>query len=77
MPLRTKSRAPKFAQTTHSSFANANGVSLHYLVAGAGDPVVLLRGYAETCYMWRTLFSELAATHTAIASNLRQGGTAR
>src|SRR5687767_14588287 len=32
-------------------FANINGVRLHYLIAGKGDPVNLLHGYAETSRM--------------------------
>jgi hypothetical protein len=31
------------AQTPQSRFAEADGVKLHHLVAGKGDPVVLLR----------------------------------
>jgi pimeloyl-ACP methyl ester carboxylesterase len=30
------------------AFADVNGVRLHYLVAGQGDPVVLLHGYTQT-----------------------------
>jgi hypothetical protein len=39
------------AQAPQSKFAEVNGVKLHYLIAGKGDPVVLLHGYAEpaTC----------------------------
>ncbi len=74
MPLRKKSRATKSAQTTQSRFANVNSVRLHYLVAGKGDPVVLLHGYAETSHMWRPLMAELATTHTAIAPDLRGAG---
>ncbi len=36
-----------FAQMPQSKFAEVNGVRLHYLIAGKGDPVVLLHGYAE------------------------------
>ena len=74
MPPRAKSRAPKSDQTTQSRFANVNGVRLHYLVAGKGDPVVLLHGYAETSHMWRPLMAELANTHTVIAPDLRGAG---
>ena len=74
MPLRKKSRATKSAQTTQSLFANVNSVRLHYLVAGKGDPVVLLHGYAETSHMWRPLMVELASTHTVIAPDLRGAG---
>jgi len=35
---------PARAQSPQSKFADVNGVKLHYLVAGKGDPVVLLHG---------------------------------
>jgi pimeloyl-ACP methyl ester carboxylesterase len=57
-----------------SSFADANGVRLHYLQAGAGDPVLLLHGYAQTSHMWRPLMAALAETHTVIAPDLRGFG---
>ena len=74
MPIRTKSRAPKSAQVPQSRFSNVNGVRLHYLVAGKGDPVVLLHGYAETSHMWRPLMARLAGAHTVIAPDLRGAG---
>jgi hypothetical protein len=37
-----------FAQAPQSKFADVNGARLHYLVAGKGDPVVLLHGFAQT-----------------------------
>ncbi|HTD22392.1 MAG TPA: alpha/beta hydrolase [Terriglobales bacterium] len=74
MPNRKKSRASKSTQATQSRFANVNGVRLHYLVAGTGDPVVLLHGYAETSHMWRPLMAKLASTHTVIAPDLRGAG---
>jgi pimeloyl-ACP methyl ester carboxylesterase len=69
-----KSRAPQSAQAPQSRFANVNGVRLHYLVAGKGDPVVLLHGYAETSHMWRPLIAHLASTHTVMAPDLRGAG---
>jgi pimeloyl-ACP methyl ester carboxylesterase len=51
--------------------ADVNGVRLHYLVAGKGEPVILLHGYAETSHMWRPLIGELAKTHTVAAPDLR------
>ncbi len=55
-------------------FANVNGVRLHYLIAGKGDPVILLHGYAENSHMWRPLMIELATSHTVIAPDLRGFG---
>jgi pimeloyl-ACP methyl ester carboxylesterase len=57
-----------------SKFAEVNGVKLHYLVAGKGDPVVLLHGFAETSHMWLPLIAKLADKHTVIAPDLRGFG---
>src|SRR6202047_5185976 len=74
MPRRAKSPAHKVSRVPQSRYASSNGVRLHYLVAGAGDPVVLLHGYAETSHMWRPLIAELASAHTVIAPDLRGAG---
>jgi len=63
-----------FAQAPQSKFADVNGVRLHYLIAGKGDPVVLLHGYAETSHMWLPLIAKLADRHTVIAPDLRGFG---
>ena len=55
-------------------FAEVNGVRLHYLVAGTGNPVILLHGYAENSHMWRPLMVQLAKSHTVIAPDLRGFG---
>jgi pimeloyl-ACP methyl ester carboxylesterase len=55
-------------------FAEVNGVKLHYLFAGKGDPVILLHGYAQNSRMWRPLMAPLAKTHTIIAPDLRGFG---
>src|SRR5262245_47219895 len=57
-----------------SRFAEANGLKMHYLVAGKGEPVILVHGYAQTSHMWRPLMKELARTHLVIAPDLRGFG---
>ena len=57
-----------------SRFVSLNGVRLHYLFAGKGEPVILLHGYAQNSHMWRPLIVELAKTHTVIAPDLRGFG---
>src|SRR5580704_2996905 len=48
-----------------NKFADVNGVRLHYLIAGKGDPIVLLHGFAETSHMWLPLISKaLRQTHS-------------
>lgn len=54
--------------------AEVNGVTIHYLASGLGEPVVLLHGYAQTSHMWRPLIPELAKTHRVIAPDLRGFG---
>jgi pimeloyl-ACP methyl ester carboxylesterase len=67
----TDASPPASAQSPQSRFAEANGVRLHYLIAGQGDPVVLLHGYAQTSHMWLPLITKLAKTRTVIAPDLR------
>ena len=57
-----------------SKFAEVNGIRLHYLTAGEGDPVVLLHGYAQTSHMWLPLIAKLAGKHKVIAPDLRGFG---
>src|SRR3989475_11202422 len=66
--------ASAFAQSPQSRFADVNGIRIHYLISGKGDPIVLLHGYAETSHMWLPLIEQLKRTHTVIAPDLRGFG---
>jgi hypothetical protein len=33
--------------------ATVNGIQMHYVTGGKGDPVVLLHGYPQSWYEWR------------------------
>jgi pimeloyl-ACP methyl ester carboxylesterase len=57
-----------------SRFADVNGIRMHYLVAGKGDPVILMHGYAQNSHMWRPAMRELAKTHLVVAPDLRGFG---
>ncbi|HET9446496.1 MAG TPA: alpha/beta hydrolase, partial [Steroidobacteraceae bacterium] len=57
-----------------SRFADANGVRLHYLAVGQGEPVLLLHGFGQSSHMWRPLMRELAKNHRVIAADLRGAG---
>jgi pimeloyl-ACP methyl ester carboxylesterase len=67
----TDASLPASAQSPQSRFAEVNGVRLHYLIAGQGDPVLLLHGYAQTSHMWLPLIAKLVGTRTVIAPDLR------
>jgi pimeloyl-ACP methyl ester carboxylesterase len=49
-------------------------VRLHYRIGGAGFPVVLLHGFAETSQMWDPVLPLLSASHTVIVPDLRGAG---
>ncbi|MBN9288705.1 MAG: alpha/beta hydrolase [Gammaproteobacteria bacterium] len=57
-----------------SHFADVNGLKIHYLTEGKGNPIVLLHGYTQTSHMWLPLIETLAKTHTVIAPDLRGFG---
>ncbi|MDW0149205.1 MAG: alpha/beta fold hydrolase, partial [Nitrososphaeraceae archaeon] len=51
--------------------ASVNGIQLHYVIGGQGDPIVLLHGWPETWYEWRHIMPALAKNYTVIAPDLR------
>lgn len=57
-----------------SRYATVNGVRLHYVIAGSGDPVLLLHGWPETWYAWRKVIPVLATRFTVVAPDMRGYG---
>jgi triacylglycerol esterase/lipase EstA (alpha/beta hydrolase family) len=51
--------------------ASVNGIQMHYVIGGQGEPVVLLHGWPETWYEWRHVMPALAKNYTVIAPDLR------
>jgi hypothetical protein len=50
--------------------ASVNGIQMHYVIGGQGDPVVLLHGWPQTWYEWRHIMPTLAKNYTVIAPDL-------
>lgn len=48
-----------------------NGVRLHYMTAGSGDPVLLLHGVPKTSYHWRHVIPLLTPHHTVVVPDMR------
>lgn len=46
-------------------------VRLHYVTAGAGDPVVLLHGWPQTWWEWRRIIPALSSRYLVIAPDMR------
>ena len=57
-----------------SKFADVNGIRMHYLVAGKGEPIILMHGYAQNSHMWRPAMKALAKGHLVVAPDLRGFG---
>lgn len=59
-------------------YADLSEVRMHYVTAGAGEPVVLLHGWPQTWYEWRGIIDRLAPHYRLIAPDLRGlGDTSR
>jgi pimeloyl-ACP methyl ester carboxylesterase len=54
--------------------AFVNGVNIHYVIGGKGDPLVLVHGFGQNWYMWNRLLPELSKYFTVIAPDLRGVG---
>ncbi|MGZ5511360.1 MAG: alpha/beta fold hydrolase, partial [Nitrososphaeraceae archaeon] len=60
----------KIDYTHHKT--TVNGILMHYVIGGKGDPVVLLHGWPQTWYEWRHIIPELIANnYTVIAPDMR------
>jgi pimeloyl-ACP methyl ester carboxylesterase len=57
--------------TFYHHMALVNGVQIHYVIGGHGDPVVLLHGWPATWYEWRHVIPALSKNYTVIAPDLR------
>ena len=55
-------------------YAMVNGVKIHYVTGGKGEPLLLVHGFGENWYMWNRLLPELSKHFTVIAPDLRGVG---
>jgi pimeloyl-ACP methyl ester carboxylesterase len=47
-----------------------NGINIHYVTGGAGEPLVLLHGFGQNWFMWNRILPELAKHFTIVAPDL-------
>ena len=57
-----------------SRFATVNGVRLHYVIGGTGDPLVLIPGHPETWWAYHKIMPGLARDFRVIAVDIRGMG---
>jgi pimeloyl-ACP methyl ester carboxylesterase len=54
--------------------ASVNGIQIHYVKGGQGDPIVLLHGFPQSWYEWRHIMPALAKNYTVLVPDLRGFG---
>jgi pimeloyl-ACP methyl ester carboxylesterase len=61
-----------------SAYAAVNGIRLHYVAGGQGEPLILLPGWPEMWWEYRKVMPSLAARYRVIVADLRgMGGSAK
>lgn len=53
-----------------SRFIDVDGLRLHYLEAGSGEPVLLLHGWPTSSFLWRNVIGPIAENSRVIALDL-------
>ena len=53
-----------------SVITNVNGLNIHYLIGGTGEPLLLIHGFGQNWFMWNRLLPELSKHFTVIAPDL-------
>jgi len=51
-------------------YATVNGIRIHYVTGGSGEPLLLLHGFGQNWYMWNRLLPEFGKHFTVIAPDL-------
>ncbi|GAA5125434.1 alpha/beta fold hydrolase [Pseudonocardia adelaidensis] len=70
-PHEASATAPATPPSVRHHEAVVGDVRLHYVVAGRGEPVVLLHGWPQTWYCWRRVIPLLADRFRVVAPDLR------
>lgn len=52
-------------------YADVNGLRMHYVTAGAGEPILFLHGFPEFWGVWKRVMSDLSKDFRVIAPDLR------
>ncbi|WP_206058827.1 alpha/beta fold hydrolase, partial [Nonomuraea zeae] len=77
-PLHDSALASSLDGAFSSHHAEVNGVRLHYVEGGSGEPLLLLGGWPQTWWQWNKVMPALARRHRVIAVDLRgMGGSSK
>jgi non-heme chloroperoxidase len=62
------------AQTNSASFKTSDGISIHYLEAGTGRPIVFIPGWTMPAWIWQKQIDEFSKHYHVIAVDPRSQG---
>jgi pimeloyl-ACP methyl ester carboxylesterase len=62
------------AAKAEEQFFQSDGIRIRYLIAGRGEPVILVHGWAASAEMWNRLMDNLSSDHRVIALDCRGHG---
>jgi pimeloyl-ACP methyl ester carboxylesterase len=65
---------PSLPTGFRSEIIRVNGINLHYVIGGQGEPMVLLHGWPQTWYEYHRVMPRLAERYTVIVPDLRGAG---
>jgi pimeloyl-ACP methyl ester carboxylesterase len=54
----------------HHEYKTVNGIKIHYVIGGKGQPLLLIHGFGQNWYMWNRLLPALSTHFTVIAPDL-------
>ncbi|WP_435827470.1 alpha/beta fold hydrolase, partial [Actinoplanes philippinensis] len=57
----------EFNRTFQHETADVNGVKMHYVTGGAGEPLVLLHGWPQSWYSWHKIMPALRRRGARVA----------
>jgi pimeloyl-ACP methyl ester carboxylesterase len=60
----------EFNRQFRHEMADVDGVTMHYVTGGTGEPLVLLHGWPQSWYEWRGIMPTLAERYTIYALDL-------
>jgi len=65
-----ESNPPRYQYPFESQYVTIDGVRIHYVEQGQGDPVLMVHGQPTWSYLWRNIIPAIAKHHRAIAIDL-------
>lgn len=72
--IQTKMSEQEFNRAFTHHKTVVNGINLHYVMGGKGEPLVLLHGFPQTWYEWHSVMPALAQKYTLIVPDMRGAG---